>query len=91
MAISRFHKLDLLMVAKYMNRVRLSIVNNDQKKIALKWIRSLMTAYYLFIAYYGLFKLDFAGISHPNWRNLKNHWWKCITVWNVVSCYVIRN
>ncbi|XP_065201898.1 androgen-dependent TFPI-regulating protein-like [Planococcus citri] len=83
MSINRFHKLELATVAKYMNNLRLNIVNNDQKRIALKWIRSMMTGYYLFIAYYGLFKLDFASISHPTWRNLKNHWWKCITVWNV--------
>lgn len=85
MSFIEFDHRSFVAFGKYVNRLRLKIVRNDKKAMTLKWIRSLITAYYLFIAYYGLFKLDFASISHPNWKNLKNHWWKCITVWNVVS------
>lgn len=85
MTAYKCHILKFLVVADYMKSIHLNVVKNEQKKALLKWIRSVMTGYYLYIAYYGLFKLDFGSINHPNWKNLKNHWWKCITVWNVVS------
>lgn len=88
MRMNRFYyisNLNFSLMNKYVNEFR---VNSD-KRTTLKWIRSIMAGYYLYIAYYGLFKLDFANISHPSWRNLQHHWWKCITVWNVVITYWI--
>lgn len=62
-----------------------SIAYSNYNENFFKWIRRCITFYYVYIAYYGLFVLDFSTVDHPCWRNLEQHWWKCITVWNVVS------
>lgn len=88
MWFNRFYDSNFFLVSIYVKDTCLIVTNNRQKNVTLKWIRSIITGYYLYIAYYGLFKLDFNRISHPNWRNLKNHWWKCITVWNIVCNFI---